>query len=386
MKAKTFCLAPWTHGLVHTNLTMRPCCVSTTTSDITFDNYPVWWNSKDMQELRSDLYNGIKNPACNGCWDLEELGKESLRQNYNNLFKKYVEFTEIIDSSKKNFILDNPPVTWDLRLGNLCNLKCVMCSSTLSDKIQQEIKENSKLINKIFPNKLYYDSSVSDWTSLPKAKDFFNSIRSTVRWLKLQGGEPLAIKNVRSLIESLNKNQTTVAITTNGTVLDKTLFDGISKLERIEFSISVEAAGPENDIIRYGSNWNVIKNNILKLKKLSNVDIQINHVLQITSVFYLKDVLQFSEENGIHLAILPLEWPSYLSLNACPTKYLLEMIDAICDMEVTHPKNQYIKGFLSDSVNKAKFDENLWIDFKKYVVLLDQMRPKKYSSVLKFKD
>ena len=91
MKAKTFCLAPWTHGLVHSDLTMRPCCVSTAPSTITFHRYKEWWNSPDMQQLRSDLFTGIQNHNCESCWKLEEQGKDSLRLNYNSLFKKYVD-------------------------------------------------------------------------------------------------------------------------------------------------------------------------------------------------------------------------------------------------------------------------------------------------------
>jgi len=386
MKSKTFCLAPWMHGVVHTNLTMRPCCVSTAQSTVTFDRYQEWWNSSDMKELRSDLFNGIQNHDCENCWKLEEQGKESLRLNYNNLFKKYANFNNIMESANNNFILKDDPITWDLRLGNLCNLKCVMCTSTFSDKIHQEIINNKDLIDEVFPNKLAIDNSTRDWTAGPTADAFFNNIKKTVRWLKLQGGEPLTNKNIRTLIQSLNKNQTTLAITTNGTVLDKTLYDGLKQLDQIEFSISVEAIGPANDIIRYGSKWDQIKENILKLKELPNVDIQINHVLQITSVFYLKDVLQFSEDNKFHFSLIPLKDPEYLSLSACPREYLITMLDDINMLEIKHPKNQYIKNFITNIVEKTVFDETHWNDFCNYVKLLDQLRPNRYSSILKFKE
>jgi MoaA/NifB/PqqE/SkfB family radical SAM enzyme len=386
MKSTSFCLAPWTHGLVHTDLTMRPCCVSTSRSDITFDHYKEWWNSSDMKKLRSDLFNGVKNHNCNACWKLEEQGKESLRLNYNNLFKKYVNFNSVVESANNNFILKDDPITWDLRLGNLCNLKCVMCNSTLSDKINQEIIDNKESIDNLFPNKLKINSSVADWTSGAKADEFFTNIRKTVRWLKLQGGEPLTVKNVRALIESLDKKQTTLAITTNGTILDKTLYNKLTNLDRIEFSISIEAVGPANDIIRYGSNWNQIKENILKLKELPNVDIQINHVLQITSVFYLKDVLQFSEEHGFHCSIIPLTDPEYLSLSACPREYLITMLNDINMLDIKHPKNQYIKDFITKIINETVFNKILWNEFHNYITLLDQLRPNRYSSVLQFKE
>ena len=384
MDSKTFCLAPWVHGLVHTDQTMRPCCSSSTPSTITFDRYPQWWNSSDMTKLRSDLYHGIKNQNCNHCWQNEENGKESLRLNYNNLFRKYVNFKDIINSSKNKFLVKELPTTWDLRLGNLCNIKCVMCTPEFSNKIEQEVNENIKLINEKFPLKISATNPNVNWSDTDQAVTFLNEIKPTLRWLKLQGGEPLVVKSVRSLIESLNKHQTTLAVTTNGTVLDDKLYKGIANLDRVEFSISVEAIGSANDIIRYGSDWNVIKKNILKLKKLANVDIQINHVLQITSVFYLSDVIRFCEEHDLHLMIGILEHPNYLSLSACPQKYLTKLVDEVYNIDIKHKKNQYIKEFITNTVNSTQFNEQLWDDFKGYTMLLDELRPNKYSSILKF--
>jgi MoaA/NifB/PqqE/SkfB family radical SAM enzyme len=337
-----------------------------------------------MTKLRSDLYHGIKNQNCNNCWQNEETGKESLRLNYNNLFRKYVNFKDIINSSKNKFLVKELPTTWDLRLGNLCNIKCVMCTPEFSNKIEQEVNENIKLINEKFPLKISAINSNVNWSDTDQAVAFFNEIKPTLRWLKLQGGEPLVVKSVRSLIESLDKQQTTLAVTTNGTVLDDKLYKGIANLDRVEFSISVEAVGSANDIIRYGSEWNVIKKNILKLKKLANVDIQINHVLQITSVFYLVDVIRFCEEHDLHLMIGMLEDPNYLSLSACPQNYLTKLVDDVYNIDIKHKKNQYIKEFITNTVNSTQFKEQLWDDFKGYTMLLDELRPNKYSSILKF--
>ena len=386
MKSKTFCLAPWTHGLVHSDMTLRPCCVTSAKSTITFNHHKEWWNNPDMQKLRSDLYNGVQNANCESCWKNESLGKESLRLSYNNIFKKYADFDEIIRSAANDFVVNTSPITWDLRLGNFCNLKCVMCRPEYSDKIEKELQENSKVVAEIFPNQIKIDTPITNWTTLPQAEEFFNYLRGTVRWLKLQGGEPLAVKSVRELIQSLDKNQTTLAVTTNGTVLDPVLHEALAKMDRVEFTVSLEAIGPANDIIRYGSDWETIKDHILTLKQLPNVDIQINHVLQITSVFYLKDVLQFSEEQGFHLSLQNLCHADYLSLSACPTKYLQKMIEDIDKIEIKHVKNQYIKTFLHNILDNVVFDGNQWNNFKNYINLLDQLRPNRYSSVLKFEE
>ena len=60
-----------------------------------------------------------------------------------------------------------------------------------------------------------------------------------------------------------------VKITTNGTILPKingkTIFDYIPHFKKISFLVSIEFWGAKNDYLRYGSKWNVILNNALKL-------------------------------------------------------------------------------------------------------------------------
>lgn len=379
---KTFCIAPWVHGTVHTDLTYKPCCYNFPKEQ--FTNKDEWWNSEYMKDLRKSLWNGERHPDCARCWNDEKANKDSLRLNYNNLFRKYIDFNSIKESVKNNFTVNTEPVTWDLRIGNLCNIKCVMCNSMYSTKIAEEDEKYSNQIIEIFPKKhTYSHSSIINWDTSQKGKELLKDIIKSARWVKLQGGEPLAVKTVRDFINNLN-NQTTLAITTNGTVLDKKLLENLSKLERVEFSISLEAASTANDIIRYGSKWHKLKKNILKLNKLPNADVQINHVLQITSVFYLKEVINFAEENNMHLSIGTLDYPTYLSLSACPTKYLEQLVKDVDALSIQHPKNQYIKKYIKESINNTTFNQKLWQDFKKYVKLLDTIRTEKYSSVLNF--
>jgi len=79
-----------------------------------------------------------------------------------------------------------------------------------------------------------------------------------------------------------------------------------------------------------------------------------------------------------------LEDPNYLSLSACPQNYLTKLVDDVYNIDIKHKKNQYIKEFITNTVNSTKFNEQLWDDFKGYTMLLDELRPNKYSSILKF--
>jgi sulfatase maturation enzyme AslB (radical SAM superfamily) len=216
-----------------------------------------------------------------------------------------------------------------------------------------------------------------NWLDSPNGQEFLNIVRPNLKWLKLQGGEALTVKSIRYLIESLDHEQTVLFITTNGTVLDKKLLQAFSKIKKVQVAISIEAAGPANDVIRYGSNWETVSNNIRTLLELPNVELQLNHVLQATSALFLPSVVEFAENVNTHVAILPLNQHKYLALEAVPTPVLQKMIDTIQRMDIKHSKNQYIKNFVSTVTSTVEFNKTIHTQFKDYISTLDSVRDHK---------
>jgi MoaA/NifB/PqqE/SkfB family radical SAM enzyme len=338
-----------------------------------------------MSSLRSDLTTGIKNPNCQACWQAESLGKESLRQGYNNLLRPYVDFGQLRDNIKNNnFNKVALPSTWELDVGNLCNLKCIMCDPIKSDKILAEVLNNESKFQK-FPTLINQAKQMvhPNWLESASGQDFINMVKPNIKWLKLQGGEALTIKGIRDLIESLDNQNVTLSITTNGTVLDQRLLESLSKFLKVEISISVEAIGTANDVIRYGSSWEIIQNNINLLTKYSNIDLQLNHVLQNTSVLFLPDIIKFAEQHKLHLSVLRLHDPKYLSLLSIPTIHIDRLIEQIEHLEITNQRNKEIKNYLKNIRSSVNFDPELHKQFQQYVSTLDQIRSEKLTPWLK---
>jgi organic radical activating enzyme len=380
MKFSKLCLAPWVHGLVHTDKKLRPCCQYPESSDYEFTQHKEWWNSDSMRSLRSDLYNGVEHKGCANCWNTESLGKESLRQGYNKLFKKVVDFKKLIKSKDDNFILTDPPVTWDLRLGNLCNLKCVMCSPAFSDKIEEEYEINKDKVIKL--NLLSSNNdTVHNWTELSAGKEFLIDLQSNSEWIKFQGGEPLSIKSIRDFLENLNKN-CVVDICTNGTIADDNFLNILKKFKKVTASISLESVSIENNIIRYGSDIEKILNNIEKFKLLPNLEIQLNHVMQVTSISNLVDIIKYAEQNNFHLSLIPLGQPSFLSLNSCSKKFLDKLVNEVDSLVIQHPKNQYIKSFLKKLAEQHQFNLQQNKNLLEYTEYLDSIRPLKFKPLI----
>lgn len=384
MTQDTFCVAPWVHSTVTVQSNLLPCCLSTPTDTDTYNNFENWWNGDKISDLRMDLVNGVKNTNCKKCWQSEALGKESLRQGYNKLFKNYVNFSQIRNHIRNNsFNNVDLPSTLEIDIGNLCNLKCIMCDPSRSDKILSEVLENKSMFGQ-FPIliKQAENSTQCNWIESQEGKDFFEMVKPNLKWLKIQGGEALTVKGVRDLIESLDSKNITLAITTNGTILDKRLLDALLKFKKVEISISIEAIGSANNVIRYGSNWNIIEKNILLLKQFSNIDLQINHVLQNTSVLFLPEVIKFAESHGLHLSLLMLNQPSYLSLSSIDTKHIKNLVNTIETLSIKNPRNLSIKKYISNIHNSIEYSDELHRQFQHYVATLDQVRSEKLAPYL----
>lgn len=382
LKSSTFCLAPWVHSTVTVDAKLRPCCVSSQAIlTSTYDDYVNWWNGAEMASLRKDLVNGVQNINCQTCWKSEALGKESLRQSYNKLFRSHADFDRLRHSIGHNDFQNIPlPTTWELDIGNLCNLKCIMCDPIRSNKILDEVLDNLSRF-KDFPLINQQAKSVvqQNWIETDSGTHFFDLIRPQMKWLKIQGGEALTVKGIRDFIESLDNENITLSITTNGTVLDQRLLTALSKFKKVEISISVEAIGDANDVIRYGSNWETIKKNIKLLNQLPNISVQLNHVLQNTSVLFLPHVLEFAEQNGLHLCLLPLTLPSYLSLSSIPLHHVDKLIHTIDSVDVKQPRNTAIKQYLKNVRKTIKYDPDLHKQFRLYVSTLDSIREQKLT-------
>jgi MoaA/NifB/PqqE/SkfB family radical SAM enzyme len=82
------------------------------------------------------MTSGIQNPSCNHCWRQEDLGLYSHRLKQNK--------DVVIDREIKHMNADGSmsvgPKYLEIRTGNFCNLKCIMCHPANSTEIVKEVK------------------------------------------------------------------------------------------------------------------------------------------------------------------------------------------------------------------------------------------------------
>jgi sulfatase maturation enzyme AslB (radical SAM superfamily) len=180
---------------------------------------------------------------------------------------------------------------YDIRLGNVCNLQCLMCGPNLSNQLYEEaiyragvdsIMIDPGLEIKKVDGKLVYDkqieSKIFNWAD----DNFFRDLEAkVVADLSLNpdkkitfymiGGEPLLneyhFRFLERLVElGLSKN-ITLEYNTNLTVVTDYIITLWSKFRRMVLAISIDDVGDRYEYIRYPSKWSKISNNLMAISQ-----------------------------------------------------------------------------------------------------------------------
>ena len=127
------CPLPWTHLEVDVNGGASPCCLykgSVPGVKVYEQSLKFIQDTEYMDNLRAQFRDGERPIGCQSCWQEEDAGKTSKRQ--NSIYK--------MRSSLENWTPNSEPTLKfiDFKLGNVCNLKCRICGSWSSSKWAQE--------------------------------------------------------------------------------------------------------------------------------------------------------------------------------------------------------------------------------------------------------
>ena len=245
-----------------------------------------YWNSKEIVELRQKMLDGERPIGCRLCWENEDNGLSSLRQNVNkgrlDAFKNRLNKTTLSET----------PTQIKYTSGNECNLSCRMCLPTFSSRV----KKVWEILGKE-PN------TVED--TLLNEKDYILSNRANLQYLDITGGEPFYNKNVKSLLKELVKSgdnaHISLHIVTNASRIDHNTVDLLKQFKDVVLSISMDGVGAHQEYIRPGSNWTTFCENV-KLLTQHQISLQVVSTISVLNIIHLEKLEQWCSENRIHWA------------------------------------------------------------------------------------
>ena len=379
--SETFCNLPWMHIATNASGNFRPCCNSTPGKNFIKDpktgkpykmgKVPLEqvWNSPDYVNLRKQMLAGERPEMCSRCWKEEDAGIESLRQAWMNRWLEDKEYTE---TPELNIIYA------DIRLGNMCNLKCRMCNPYASNQWLDEWH----LINDPLPDDEMQRLSgkTYPWYRYQQFEDNIDAILPTIEEVYLTGGEPTIIKEhefiLDKIIDSGRAKKVKIKYNTNLTNIPNYLLEKWKEFKAIKCNVSIDAVGDLDRYIRYPSNWNKVEENFLKVRQLDNVVNEIHCTVQMYNITRLHEFLDWAEPFGHKIYLNILNHPEELNIRVLPQELKVQVTETLSKY-IHIPKVQGAINYMNA--------EN-WVDklpkFYYYTKQLDQSRDQNFYDVL----
>jgi len=343
MEPDTFCVLPWVNLSTDVNGSLRPCCKFAQPSlaneyqlpNMKEGSLDVLWNDQRFQTLRQAFLDGVKPKECQSCWDEEAAGMSSFRVQWAKDKKISTEGIEF------GTIATQGPRAMDLKLNNVCNLKCRICGPQASSTFLKEYQERFNI--KIEDGSYWLSNKIlgtaNEDVILQWAQDLIH--------LEVTGGEPMAspenIKVLELLINSGRAAHISILLNTNGTLYNKKFLDLLVKFKEITLCISVDDIGERLEYERYPTEWATIQDNIKKFIELkeqnSNLFLTLCPTVSVFNVYYLPEYLQWTKSMNIFTYFNILHYPPSHSIKNLPDK-LKDIVSARLDTsEFTIVKN-----------------------------------------------
>jgi len=132
---KSLCIFPWIENYQGSRYERKYCCISDDLKGQQKTTEKEFWNSGYMRRTRLDMLNGVKRKECHACYQNEENGILSLRQEstFENDGQIKDVYKSILEETNESGALVSEPSYYDSRTIH-CNLQCVSCGIVYSSQ------------------------------------------------------------------------------------------------------------------------------------------------------------------------------------------------------------------------------------------------------------
>jgi len=371
----TYCSLPWIHLATHPDGGATLCCVSDhrnaasraknyhplTYLDLNNNKIDTIMNSDYYKETRLEMLNNVVPKACKRCFQEEANGVRSKRIEENTKLGFTEDMARAITQEDGTI-----PVNFkfiELRLGNLCNLKCRTCnpaSSTNWIQPYQKLQQELKFVT-------HYDRKInSEWTESDEFWDDLFEHSKNVELIYVNGGEPTLVEKHWRYLEELIKRgfnkQITLWYNINMTNLPDKLIDLWSNFKKVQITASIDDLGDRNDYIRAGSNWGTIISNLDKLQSYSWIETSVCQTISWMNVYYVNEFNKFMQDRGLHVHMNYVYDPTFLSVSVLPDKFKDIILDRSTDLN-SWQLNSLSSQFKGDpELFQKGLEYNNWLD------------------------
>ena len=383
---------------------VKVCCRSQPVGWIQEDSLETIWNNDAMRRIRSQVLTGKRAPECEPCFQLEDQGVESLRQRHikDTIPESRINlYPNALEDLHSEMTMPFKFPTMEIKLNNLCNLKCRMCNpldSTSWQDWDQVVpfykKENNYLVPTVEglvkkPGQYIgpFDDTDNWWSSFEKLLPHFKRV-------EFAGGEPLIDPQHYKILDMLKpygKNME-LKYATNGTTLGiskgRTIHDYWPHFRSVAVNISMDGINDVYNYIRTNSDFNLVEHNIKEIQGIPNVSrivgaftAQAGNILQAAEC-----IDYFINKLGIIFYSHRVSYPNCLSAQVLPNDLkalaITKLLAVKSQVDTWEPikKNPLLGKVthqqIQDNINylQAKDMNHLWKDFVDFNLNLDKTR------------
>ena len=270
------------------------------------------FNNEKYKKIRTQMLSGNIPEMCKKtCYDIEDLGGESNRQQVNKRFGK---FAKLQDYTNKDGSVNNNPIYLDIRFGNKCNFKCRICGPFASSAWFKDAQKISEFKNSPKQLEDYYTDSQDFWEYLQK-------IKKSVKCFYFAGGEPLLMDGHYKLLQwFIDNNKTDVELTYNtnlSTLKYKNydVFELWKHFKNVSLWPSVDGYKTHCQYSRTNFNWDIFESNLLKTKKYVNT---VSSTTSIYSILTTPELIAHMKTLGIATYLSILDFPPHCDMRLLP--------------------------------------------------------------------
>jgi MoaA/NifB/PqqE/SkfB family radical SAM enzyme len=348
-----FCVLPWISLEASPVGTVRPCCLA---DNEIVDNdgnkfelgradFSVIQNSDHMRDLRTRFLAGEKPQTCRKCWNEERSGRTSKRMHTLDRLKHVLEDDEWSTDAK-------PLMFLDLKLGNICNLKCRICGSWSSSQFASEEiswlpREEQKTSH------AYQMLRAGAW---PKENAQFwsqiDSVLADIRYIEFTGGEPFMIDQhfdmLQGIVDRGIAGQVEIHYNTNGTHYPERGENIWKHFKTVEIAFSIDDVGTRFEYQRTNADWAAVLDNIASFQYLKdqmpNLQLQCCSTVNVFNVRYLDELshwLALQQFDFVYWNMMHDAW--YFSIATLPDSAKTHII---AHLESANVPSQYREEFV----------------------------------------
>ena len=389
---------------------IQVCCRSHPIGNIQDNTLEEIWNGENMKRIRKQVLTGYRPAECEPCFRLEDQGVESLRQRH--ITGKIPEarinlYPMAVQSMNSDYTMPFEIPTMELKLNNLCNLKCRMChpgdstawndwsevkefykgeGQVIFDIVEEHNLEKKPLLDK-------FEDNPNWWTSLEKNLPYF-------RRVEFAGGEPLMDPQHYRILDMLAPygDQIEIKYATNLTTLGKnnrTVWQYWPKFKSVAVNVSIDGIGASYEYVRGNASWSEVVNNIKQIQTIPNVSRIVGAVaVQVSNVLILDKMIElFLNDLGIVFYTNMVQYPNVLSAQVIPNelkslaviklKSVRELVPTF-KLVKEHPMLEALTYKQIDGIINfilAKDNTHLWNDCIEFNQRLDVTREQSFFDV-----